>query len=725
MQSIPPTASPSLPLSHQLASVSLHQHHTSSPSPTEPIQLSTIESLPPELIELIGRAVCRLEPVGPPSQLRHLLVLSRRFYEVLGHRNAGFYADLFKERFDSRSTERRWALMRNIEEKREKRALLSALPEIKPDDDLELNPLSAITRPSSPFDSFHPDGKGDESPWRPLTNRDYAAEFKRRCSVLTKMKRAVASGAIPPSSSRPSSPRLQAFTPKNGRTKLSEPDELTQNLWTCYLMLIENDGKNLPHLLDYASLRTYMRLFYDHSLLAEALKPGWPRQTAGRALGLWIGWLGGDDLSTETQQESDQRFFVLKPYVFAAHKFDAFFAPWTIRSLPVTHEDFPVRPPPDGPFLADLRPRSQAQSITHMGRRIDLSPPNLAHAAIFSFFFRVEQDPAAQNDLLTYGMGTPAQHANPVLTGLNHGLTQSSRPTKTSLPTLSSRIHDSDFIRLASCIDPYSSLGLPKLYTRGDLTGSWEGRFSFFDFDSYRDMLGGRMRSLYEGPFGDQPQVWKLEERVVKLDKGQKVGGKGAWLNAGFEVGQSAFPPSAAGSSSSRPSASTGGGFYSPPALSTANSSSSGVGGAGGSGSGSSSRERGHSRRRGSVELDGPGGEMGGQRAAKRARSWQGDGYDAVAEEDEEEEDDDPDGEYEILLSGTGHSAWGQFVLKGRVRAWDGMFTIVKEYTPDSRGRWIYRGMLVGGNLVGRWRDTHTEEALSGYEGTWIMSRRC
>ena len=36
-----------------------------------------------------------------------------------------------------------------------------------------------------------------------------------------------------------------------------------------------------------------MRLFYDHSLLNEALKPGWPRQTAGRALGLWIGWLAG------------------------------------------------------------------------------------------------------------------------------------------------------------------------------------------------------------------------------------------------------------------------------------------------------------------------------------------------------------------------------------------------------------------------------------------------
>lgn len=111
--------------------------------------------------------------------------------------------------------------------------------------------------------------------------------------------------------------------------------------WLCSrsaLTLDDADGKNLRHLLDYAYLRTYMRLFYNHSLLTEALKPGWPRHTAGRALGLWIGWLGGgeqswpsllkdslmrfraDDLSTETPQESDERFFVLKPYVFAAHK---------------------------------------------------------------------------------------------------------------------------------------------------------------------------------------------------------------------------------------------------------------------------------------------------------------------------------------------------------------------------------------------------------------------
>lgn len=43
------------------------------------------------------------------------------------------------------------------------------------------------------------------------------------------------------------------------------------------------------------------------------------------------------------------------------------------------------------------------------------------------------------------------------------------------------------------------------------------------------------------------------------------------------------------------------------------------------------------------------------------------------------------------------------------------------------RGKWLYRGYLVGngdGNLAGRWRDTVTPANVSGYEGTFAMSRR-
>jgi hypothetical protein len=34
-----------------------------------------------------------------------------------------------------------------------------------------------------------------------------------------------------------------------------------------------------------------------------------------------------------------------------------------------------------------------------------------------------------------------------------------------------------------------------------------------------------------------------------------------------------------------------------------------------------------------------------------------------------------------LIVSRQGHSAWGEFLLRGRVRLWDGMVTLVKEYS--------------------------------------------
>lgn len=101
------------PLADRLRA-NLSLQNTPSPEPETPRAYSPMESLPPELIEAIGHAVCRLTPVGPPTEIRNLLILSRRFYDVLGPRNAGFYANLFKERFDHRSAERRWAQVRPL-----------------------------------------------------------------------------------------------------------------------------------------------------------------------------------------------------------------------------------------------------------------------------------------------------------------------------------------------------------------------------------------------------------------------------------------------------------------------------------------------------------------------------------------------------------------------------------------------------------------------------------
>ncbi|TBU42697.1 hypothetical protein BD309DRAFT_865776 [Dichomitus squalens] len=81
----------------------------------------------------------------------------------------------------------------------------------------------------------------------------------------------------------------------------------------------------------------------------------------------------------------------------------------------------------------------------------------------------------------------------------------------------------------------------------------------------------------------------------------------------------------------------------------------------------------------------------------------------------------------DVFITGEGHSAWGQFNLVGRIRPCDGFINLSKEYVDGDRGRWLYRGFMVGnaeGNLSGRWRDTLSPPDVLGYEGCFVMSRR-
>ncbi|CAA7262021.1 unnamed protein product [Cyclocybe aegerita] len=81
----------------------------------------------------------------------------------------------------------------------------------------------------------------------------------------------------------------------------------------------------------------------------------------------------------------------------------------------------------------------------------------------------------------------------------------------------------------------------------------------------------------------------------------------------------------------------------------------------------------------------------------------------------------------DIIITGEGHSAWGQFNLVGRIRPCDGFISLSKDYVDGDRGKWLYRGYLVGntnGNLAGRWRDTLSPAEVPGYEGCFVMSRR-
>lgn len=377
-----------------------------------------------------------------------------------------------------------------------------------------------------------------------LTSYNLANELRRRCTLLKRMRRCVINAALHPD---------QALALEEGE------ESITEMLWLAYLMMLENDGLNYEQLC-WAQLHSFLALHHATEMLDGAVQTGYPSDAVHKALALHLVYLLTDpeQLAFEPRGEAVERLFVLRPFVFAAHKFDAYMAPWTLRNLPInansnsgsgtsgaagsngshtleeaqqTQERGPMAA---NPFLADLTPRDRSCLVDHVGGQLRIAAPILAQGACFSFFMKVEKDPAVLGMAALTDPDDPASE------------TTIRQPAATRSPlSLTSMDHDKDVTRLLSCLDPTRSPGLPPLFFKGMFEGIWEGRFSFFDFDSYREMLAGRMRSLYEGPFGEQPQIWKIKEKIVKLGPGEVEGGKGSILAAGYTMSDSQQDPPA------------------------------------------------------------------------------------------------------------------------------------------------------------------------------------
>lgn len=583
----------------------------------------------------------------PPVNLRNLIVTNRRNHAILNAKaNPRLYARIFKTKFD----------------------------------------VNAIARRFGPM---------------AINSASLSKELQRRCICLKRIRKAVAFGRV-----------------KEPETGQQGEAEILENLWLAFLMVTENDGQNIQQ-LRWARIEEYLKLFRSQDLLEEAIRSGYPPNTTARALALHIDYMlsSPSKLASESRDESDEKLFVLRPFVFAAHRYDAFLAPWTVRQLPVKpNSGSPITSSRSdasyNPFIADLTPKDANHKLTYCGKEISIRPPNITHAACCSFFMKVEHDPGVSginaaidpyegmeeniSDTSSdqyFPSPSPSRSVNS-----NEKAKAEVRKLNTRDPLkLLSIDYDKEIARLVACTSPYHSIGLNAASHLGDFEGSWEGRFTFFDFDSYRDMLGGKVRSLYEGPFGEQPQVWKLREHVVKVNYAEQVGGKGSLMNAGYYDDDP--EPSQVRTISTEELEK----------LRISNSTKAAKLG----------------KRRASWE------DEARERAIKGLRTNDGIpahimadwhnypsfGHDEPTSSGDENEERQND-KYEILISGTGHSAWGRFILRGRVRSWDGLVSITKEYRPDGRGRWLYRGYAVAGNkLVGRWRDTFTPEDMSGYEG--------
>lgn len=370
-----------------------------------------------------------------------------------------------------------------------------------------------------------------------------------------------------------------------------------------------------------------------------------------------------------------ERLFILRPYVFAAQKYDLYYGPWTIHDLPLSTsrlQNPTLETEFDHPFKADLKPKSRGTDVRYYGGITKLGAPIISHAAILRFFKRdydedededeeMEEDHQATAPIV--GQGRSENNITSTIPSFAR-LRNDSKYTNSYIPTkggiaMSSQSHDRDWNRLKSCYDAATCPGMKVKDWRNAFEGCWEGNFSFFEFQYFRQMLAGDARALYEGPYGEQAQVWRLTETFIRPIKVQV-----ATPIVDDEVDEGDIGKKEKGKARADPQPepeveprspifngpATNAGFPTdlPSSL--------------------------------SAGLATPSAEQITLRETIKQQVDAIEGYEVVPPDELDEAVDKNVEGLEVLLTGTGHSAWGRFVLKGRVRAWDGMATLVKEY---------------------------------------------
>ncbi|KAG8908236.1 hypothetical protein FRB99_008301 [Tulasnella sp. 403] len=575
-------------------------------------------AVPPEILDEIAFQTSQLNDVGPPKDLANLLVTSKSIHRAISSSTV-LLARIFRAHFDYAALARR----------------------------------------------FRPE-------W--LTPHALAEELKTRWKTLKRIRHIAVVWAGRKSDDEKT--LLDAWA------KTSVIDDL----WMAFLMLLESDGKNILQLVKWAKMHDYLNAFQSYKLVPRAERHGFQPEGLDTSLALWVAWLltDADTLHTESRHQTETYIGLIRPFVFGAHRYDSYFAPWSIFNLPLDPpKDDPdaaqklsgrYRPMQQEPYMAnDQILSNNEQAVQFLQRRFAIGAPIMTLAAINSYFVRMEY--------LLHVRGILPKRPDP------HFITGPDTPPMAPddyprqgvhyPPTNNSRIYDTDFNRLVRCLNPYveSSPRGQSLCPPGTFAGAWEGRFAYFEFDAYRDMLAGQhppaIVQMDELVMGQQPQVWRVSEYHLYASSARKT-----------------VPELSPTTSTLK-------------AIDAININSPDGSGSGLEGSSSSAEEirplsvgpaiNAHvPLRTRFVEVPGgiyvfEEGKVGHLFYRKYVPSEKRVVESAIAEapskgsgEDEGEEDEPI---LDTLITGSGHSAWGPFTLRGRVRQWDGYVSVLKDYS--------------------------------------------
>ncbi|KAG1797086.1 uncharacterized protein HD556DRAFT_1233823 [Suillus plorans] len=266
---------------------------------------------------------------------------------------------------------------------------------------------------------------------------------------------------------------------------MSNSPMISELLWLAYLMMLENDGKNVKQLREYAGMEQWlMEYWFDDkgaSLASKALlEDVWLLDNEHNSLAMWLFWLFlRPDRFQRTERNYRTFATVLKPTALAANKYNICHTPW---------EDF--------------IPRScllEPTCINHYSNPYQLTPPTMAIPAILSYLSLV---------------GPLVGPARAVYKGLH---TPNGFP-----PSLNQSLEwEADWQRCINLAKSPLASQFSGAYKVGSLQGVWEGVFTYTEFTTYAALLSGRPPSiLHNSMVAQHRQTWKLREYYLTVSRG-------------------------------------------------------------------------------------------------------------------------------------------------------------------------------------------------------------
>ncbi|KAF9225151.1 hypothetical protein BS17DRAFT_871950 [Gyrodon lividus] len=546
-------------------------------------------------------------------------------------------------------------------------------------------------------------------------------------------------------------------------------DDIVQTFWSCFSMMMENDGKNRCQ-LESAGLPDFVDRFIRERLY-ENSENGWPAENEVNSLAMWLLWFTTTEehLRTETPPQRAQITNLILPYVLMPVRYATYFAPHTHFTLPLPR-NLPQLPHSfltvHGPYPQYRNGFSRKMPL-YQATDFEVGVPLASVAAKLLYFSRREVHPVgvpphlprtrAHAFQLGWTMVTPTQEDVHELN--EHKVAKLIPKTtwdwwskikdydKLKLEELVQRAPsarwDDDWNRLADCNCLFTPVSLKRIhYTPGLLRGLWQGRMLHPDDGHY----GNIMQTPQMPPtFNEQtvgltaaPVFMCIREyHCMDVDPNQPIPCGGQDNYSGIH--NAWFPNSMKYQEVSHGVAITcqeRTSFYNECVV-------------GGPDLHDESKCRG-CQYRGTSEMvfredDARYLEVLDEVLADEGMGDVEEEEDGAMEEDLNEADMEMsteaqselvikrkcDGILDIILVGETDlrhgQAWHHYRFYGRVREWDGLVALIRvpSTNPQSLGVWIFTGYVVGGqNFVGNWRTTsHPGEPVT-FESAFAMSKR-